>query len=179
MNVFELPFEQLKKAAKHIKQESSHFGKALQKLPEATHPAVDPAFARPIEVWRSCDFLVQIFDGVGMERISVNRTVIDTTNRRWRDGITWDDLQEIKRQVGRGDKDAVEIFPAEKDVVNVANMRHLFVFKDEELSFKWKPESAPLRTPETDSRPTEFGTPKATEVASIEEKAKEPIPENT
>jgi hypothetical protein len=27
----------------------------------------------------------------------------------------------------RGDKDAVEIYPADKDIVNVANMRHLIV----------------------------------------------------
>lgn len=43
------------------------------------------------------------------------------------DGITWDDLQWLKAAVGFGDREAVEVFPRDCDVVNVANMRHLWV----------------------------------------------------
>ena len=56
---------------------------------------------------------------------------------RWKDGISWDALQEIKSAVGYGDRDAVEIFPAQKDLVNVANMRHLWIVP-ESIPFAWR-----------------------------------------
>ncbi|MGL0761287.1 DUF4222 domain-containing protein [Citrobacter freundii] len=56
---------------------------------------------------------------------------------RWKDGISWDALQEIKNAVGYADRDAVEIYPAQKDVVNVANMRHLWIV-NEPLNFAWR-----------------------------------------
>lgn len=78
------------------------------------------------EVWRSKEFLVQIYDeGGGVERMSVCRTRRD--GDRWADQIAWDELQRLKREVGRGDRDAFEIYPADIDVVNVANMRHLWL----------------------------------------------------
>ena len=46
-------------------------------------------------------------------------------------------MQAIKREVGLGDYMGVEIYPAERDVVNVANMRHLWVLRDP-LPFGWK-----------------------------------------
>lgn len=98
----------------------------LEQIPRDNWPE-DPDPKR-LEVWISSDFLVQIFDdqkGVGC-RISVNRTTIDNQGR-WRDGITWDELQRIKANVGFGDKWAVEVFPPDSSVVNVANMRHLWI----------------------------------------------------
>lgn len=96
-------------------------------------------YAQPklIEVWRSRDYLVQVFDEDGIERLSVARTSIDTNSGRWVDGISWDDLQRIKRECGRGMFNAVEIFPADKDIVNVANMRHLWVIRAP-LPFGWR-----------------------------------------
>ena len=44
--------------------------------------------------------------------------------------------QEAKRR-GCGARDAVEVYPADADVVNVANMRHLWLVAGE-LAFKWK-----------------------------------------
>lgn len=91
-----------------------------------------------IEVWRSRDFLVQVFaEREGIVRASVNRTSVSTDNDRWVDGISWEELQRIKREIGRGQLDAVEVFPADRDVVNVANMRHLFIL-DEPLPFAWR-----------------------------------------
>jgi hypothetical protein len=89
------------------------------------------------EVWRSRDYLVQVFDEQGIERLSVARTQIDTANGRWLDGIAWDDLQRLKHECGRGEFNAVEIYPADKDVVNVANMRHLWVIRAP-LPFGWR-----------------------------------------
>lgn len=78
-------------------------------------------------VWRSRDFLVQIFDeGEGRLRLSVNRT--EPTETGWAEGITWDDLQRLKREAGYADYPAVEVYPPDGDIVNVANMRHLWVF---------------------------------------------------
>lgn len=55
----------------------------------------------------------------------------------WVDNITWDELMQIKREIGLGDRDAVEIFPADKDIVNVANMRHLWVTASP-VMFAWR-----------------------------------------
>jgi hypothetical protein len=93
---------------------------------------------RLIEVWRSRDFLAQVFqEENGILRVSVCRAEIDASNGRWRDGISWEELQQVKREIGRGHLDAVEVYPADIDVVNVANMRHIWVLPDP-LPFAWR-----------------------------------------
>ena len=77
-------------------------------------------------VFRSQEFLVQEFQEGKNIRLSINRTEMKTDGR-WSDNISWDELQEIKRQVGYGDRYAVEVYPKDKDVINVANMRHLWI----------------------------------------------------
>jgi hypothetical protein len=79
-----------------------------------------------IEVYLCRRFLVQVFDeGNGIRRLSINRTQRD--GDKWLDGITWDELQRIKHDIGMGDAYAVEVYPRDIDIVNVANMRHLWV----------------------------------------------------
>jgi hypothetical protein len=53
-------------------------------------------------------------------------------NRRQRfvDGIAWEDLQRLKAEIGKGDYCAVEIYPRDRDLVNVANMRHLWLLPE-------------------------------------------------
>lgn len=92
--------------------------------------------ATRIAVWRSRHFLVQAFEEAGLIRLSISRTELNAVGD-WKDGISWDELQDLKRQAGYGEMDAVEIYPAEKDVVNVANIRHLWVWPGE-LSYKWR-----------------------------------------
>lgn len=88
----------------------------------------------PVEVWVSQEFLVQVYTIRAHEgqapalRLSVCRTTAGTDGR-WHDGITWDDLQRVKREIGRGDAYAIEVYPRDCDVVNVANMRHLWLFE--------------------------------------------------
>lgn len=96
----------------------------------------------PIEVWESREFLAQLF-AVGHtsegRAPSLRLTVCRVTylaNGRQRDGITWEDLQRVKRDVGRGEQYAVEVYPRDADLVNVANMRHLWLF-DEPLDCGW------------------------------------------
>lgn len=87
------------------------------------------------------DFLVQEFmeAAPAFARLSVNRTTLD--GDRWSENITWDELQRIKAECGYRLADAVEVFPADPDVVNVANMRHLWVLR-EPLPFAWRKQQA-------------------------------------
>lgn len=120
---------------RYLATENAKYPEHLISIPHSAWPQSVQWLAKvPIEVWRSRAFLVQIFSESGVERITVCRTRI--TGQTWQDGITWDDLQRLKRECGRGDKWAVEIFPAESETVNVANMRHLWVL-DEMPAFAW------------------------------------------
>jgi hypothetical protein len=67
--------------------------------------------------------------------MTVNR-VVYRTNGNADGNISWDDLQRIKREIGRGEMYAVEVYPRDADLVNVANMRHLWLF-DEPLDCGW------------------------------------------
>jgi len=91
------------------------------------------------EVWISKSFIAQVFvEEDGNIRISINRAT-KSPDGRWVDGITWDELQDVKGQIGRSQCAAYEVFPAEADVINVANMRHLWIPK-EPLDFGWRRE---------------------------------------
>lgn len=91
--------------------------------------------AKVIEVWRSRDFLVQVAVENGFERMSVCKTKVGS-DAHFLDGISWDDLQRLKSECGRKDKWAVEIYPAETNTVNVANLRHLW-FLPSKPDFGW------------------------------------------
>ena len=81
----------------------------------------------PTEVWLSTSYLVQVFaEPDGLERLSINRTSV-LPSGRWADGITWDALQRLKAECGRADRWAVELYPPDGAVVDVANIRHLWL----------------------------------------------------
>ena len=91
----------------------------------------------PLRAWRSKEFLVQLFPALGdVQRLSVNRTRVDPATLRWVDGITWDDLQRLKREAGYGDREAVEIYPPDSCIVNVASIRHLWILPGR-MPFSW------------------------------------------
>ena len=118
-----------KKIMKAIRVENSEFPAHLIKI-ESTQGII---------TYRSRGFLAQVHDvSEGIKRITVNRSEFSVETGDWLEGITWDMLMKIKREVGYGDCDAVEVYPADKDIVNVANMRHLFVMIDHPLSFAWR-----------------------------------------
>jgi len=99
----------------------------------------------PVRVFRSRGFLLQVYptDSAGVIRLSINRTTVG--KHRFEDGITWDELQSLKHQAGYGDLDAVEAYPRDADVVNVSNMRHLFVFFDRRpMDFIWRGKNSKL-----------------------------------
>lgn len=95
------------------------------------------------EVWASKNFVVLVFrHNDGSEKINIHRTEVDTKVKRWRGEITWDELMELKRQCGRGDKFAIEIFPQDRNIIDTNNIRHLWILEDkdlEKLSYPWVP----------------------------------------
>jgi hypothetical protein len=95
-------------------------------VPRDKWPHLPPYMKRPIKVMRDRNWLVQIFEEVDSIRLSINRTDLDK-NDDWRDCITWDELMELKRQAGYGQSCAIEIYPEDTDIVNVANIRHLWI----------------------------------------------------
>jgi len=113
------------------------------KQPKELHEVPREQWPRAIQnstllrVLRSRDFLVQEFQArlPAVVRISVCKTSL--AGDRWQDGISWDDLQRLKRECGYGNRDAIEIYPADADVVNVANMRHLWIMA-ESVKCAWR-----------------------------------------
>lgn len=105
----------------------------LVRIPRAEWPSERAGL---IEVWRSRHFLVQVLtEAAGLERLSICRT--SHNGASWNDSITWDELMQCKRECGRGDRDALEVYPADRDIVNVANMRHLWL-PAEPVAFAWR-----------------------------------------
>lgn len=117
------------------------YPKALTPVPRDEWPRSTGSMTPPLEAFRSRDFLVQVFAPQLHEAstVEVRLTVCRTTVKggTWADGISWDDLQRIKSEIGYGDRDAVEVYPADRDVVNVAAMRHLWVLRSP-LTFAWR-----------------------------------------
>jgi hypothetical protein len=95
--------------------------------------------SRVLKVFFNENFLVQIIKDGDFNRISVNKTKYNLIKGKpvWIDGITWDELQEIKNSIGYADKWCVECFPPDEHVVNVAPIRHLWVL-DKPPAFGWK-----------------------------------------
>lgn len=88
-----------------------------------------------VAYWRSRTLLVQIYDrGTDVFRLSVSRAEAGSGGR-WKDGISWDQLQAVKREVGYGHLEGFEAYPADQNIVNVANIRHIWIFKNQELPF--------------------------------------------
>lgn len=109
-----------------LRERNRQYPTHLERIPDDQWP-ITPAFAdRPIEVWRSRAFLVMVYLDGGYERLSVVRTMLGAGGG-WAEGIAWDDLQRLKRECGRGNRWAVEVFPDDRHVVNEANMRHLWM----------------------------------------------------
>lgn len=104
----------------------------VKPLPEALTPIPPEDFPPmngklPEKAWKSRKFMVQQYaEGNGCFRLSVCRVRLNNAGR-FEDGITWDDLQTIKREVGFGDWYGVEVYPRDEDMVNVANFRHVWL----------------------------------------------------
>lgn len=102
------------------------FPKKLTLIPKSEWPRTSGRLV-PDECWNSQEFLVQIFRPENQPiRLSISSTVM-RSDGGWRDGITWDEMQRVKADVGFASEWAVEIFPPDSEVINVANFRHLWI----------------------------------------------------
>lgn len=117
----------------------------LSPVPESEWPAPREGHQRPVAVWRSSRFLVQVYQEEGCVRLSVVRVTMGADGH-WEDGITWDELQVIKRGCGLGDWYGVEVYPRDRDIVADCKMRHLWVFP-EPLAIGWFTGTEQRRTP--------------------------------
>jgi len=81
-----------------------------------------------MRVLRSRYFLAQIFEDGDAIRMSVNKTDVNHDGK-CKENISWEDLQQLKRQAGFAHHYAIEVYPRDIDIVNVANMRHLFILE--------------------------------------------------
>lgn len=102
---------------------------ARSEWPESTPPGI-------AAVWRSRGFLAQLYTHEAAPRLSVCRTSMSAATGRWTDNITWDELQQVKRECGFGDRWAVEVYPPDREIVNVGNLRHLWLL-DAPPPFGW------------------------------------------
>ena len=119
---------------RQLERDNAKWPASLVEIPRSQWPHPD---GPQLRVLRSREYLVQEYpaDGAALVRLSVNVTSMD--GERWKDGIPWEDLQRLKAEAGYAFNDAVEVFPSSIDVVNVANMRHLWVMR-EKLPFAWR-----------------------------------------
>ena len=117
---------ELKIIRRNLEKENLKRSKVLMPVVKVLWPTQDDDPTR-IAVLTSQKYMVQIFDpGNGVLRLSCNRTSLDQFGN-WEDNLSWDELMEIKRQCGYGDAYAVEILPEDRNIVNVANMRHIWI----------------------------------------------------
>lgn len=120
---------------KALQRENRSWPEGLVEIPRVEFLARMTGPRPPARVRRSREFLVQMFKEGEHTRLSICRTI--HTGHRWADGITWDDLQRLKCEAGFFDVCAVEIYPPDADVVNAANMRHLWLLA-EAPPFMWR-----------------------------------------
>lgn len=99
----------------------------MAEVPREKWPFMPAWETEPLKVWLSNEYLAVLYRhrADGNMRLTVNRT--RRNGRDWRDGITWDELQRIKNECLGEDVWCVECYPAQDKLVNVSNMRHLFI----------------------------------------------------
>ena len=82
-------------------------------------------------VWRNKKYTVMVWNVPAGKKLTISRNTWDSHTRRYHDGITWDEIMEIKRACGFGEQNAIEFFPPDSEVVNIANVRHIWILPSE------------------------------------------------
>lgn len=122
--------EALNYSREFVQFSEEHVNRLNSTLPEDSIPVA--------RAYRNKFFLVQVYvHSENVTRLSINRTEL-MPNGFWKDGITWDEIQHIKNKLGYQDFDAIEIYPKANDLVDVSNIRHIWILKNHELSFIWR-----------------------------------------
>lgn len=116
---------------RELQRENERWPKELKALPPDQWPAA-PGFqtnGKLIGAWRSRDFMALGIEDRGFIRLAIHRASIGLDGK-FRAGISWDDLQRLKREAGFGDRWMVEILPPDDDIVDVANNRQLWLLPE-------------------------------------------------
>src|SRR5258708_3951983 len=110
----------------YLQIENLKYPEALEMIPRKDWPPLSKLAEanKPFEVWRSRTFFIMIYMDRGFERLSMLRTEFSDNTGRFSDGVSWDDMQRLKAECGRGSRWAVEVYPPDAEIVNVQNMRH-------------------------------------------------------
>lgn len=105
-------------------------GRDMREVPREQWPFMPGMESVPLKVWLSTEYLAVLYEQRvdGRRRLTVNRT--RRNGKSWRDGITWDELQRIKNETVGEEVWCVECYPAQSKLVNVSNMRHLYVLDE-------------------------------------------------
>lgn len=119
---------------KALKETISQYGNYMEKVPEDEWPT-DVKGKRPLEVWNSRLFCAMLWEDNGFQRLSMCRTALKPDGS-WEDGLTWDEVNRVKSECGYHDRWAVEVYPPQDSIVNVANMRHIWLL-DKPPSYGW------------------------------------------
>jgi hypothetical protein len=117
---------------RQLKRNNARFPMHLVAIPRDQWPDMSKSpyqsVSIPLAAYRSRAFMVGVWrEPNNCMRLSINRTEWDERKQRFRDDISWDDLQRLKAEAGYADMCAVEVYPPDQHIVNVANMRHLFL----------------------------------------------------
>jgi hypothetical protein len=140
-SIQQMPRAERRAAEAYLRAENAKWPEALKLWPREQWPAnaFSASVHAPVAMYRSKGFLVNVYDEPApvFVRLTVSRISIKP-NGDWQENITWEELQRLKREAGYGDYDAVEVYPADRDVVNVANMRHLWILPSSHLPFAWR-----------------------------------------
>lgn len=132
-----MTYTDVRKARAHLEEMRRLWPDKLAEVPPSEWPPLEGITKKPVGVFRSKEFLVQVFEEPNdILRLTIARCRIKDDGS-WSDNISWEEMQDLKRQAGLGGLDAVEVYPCDHDVVNVANMRHLWVLP-RPLSFAWR-----------------------------------------
>lgn len=103
----------------------------FERIPETERPEL---FARQRRttgdlrsVWKNNRYIVQIY-----ARVTEAGEALQLACRRNDEEPIegWDDLQRMKNEIVGADRIAIEIYPAASNVIDQANMRHLFVLPE-------------------------------------------------
>lgn len=126
-------------ARRKLASDNKKWSVEFVEIPENEWPIVTLGVMQPFKVMRNDRYLVLMYpsEGIADIRLSICRTTMNSEGL-WDDKITWDELQQIKSDIGHGNSLAVEVYPPDYDVVNVANMRHLWLITLEPFDIGWR-----------------------------------------
>jgi hypothetical protein len=120
------------------KLECKSFPAELLAIPKFQWPKGDSYNSQCQGVWRSREYAVFAWmePGKSCLRLTFQKTEIDRQTGRWRDGLTWDTMMKLKDEAGYGDHWAVEVYPPREHVVDVVNLRHIWLL-NEKPDYAW------------------------------------------